>query len=284
MSERLPYPVLDAVHQHWTDGEFLFQLTRGRKLKRSAHTHDFYEIICVLEGKCAHEVNGTCFDAGPGAVFLLTPGDGHSFLSQEDGTNVLALSIMPGEMRNWIVAYHYPSDEEQKDGMQKIRTLQLTDEQREHLAATAGTISVSIRERLPLLRVILGTFLAYFAEQEVSSASGTEEEITQLLPEMSMPEHVREGIPALMRITNYSHSQLCRIFSAKLNMTPNEYITELRMREGYRLVTTTNMSYDEVAARCGFGSLSHFYRLFRARFGTTPGEVRFSPHENINTV
>jgi AraC-like DNA-binding protein len=35
-------------------------------------------------------------------------------------------------------------------------------------------------------------------------------------------------------------------------------------------------SITDVSLACGFGDLSHFYRLFRARFGMTPREVRIT--------
>jgi len=32
----------------------------------------------------------------------------------------------------------------------------------------------------------------------------------------------------------------------------------------------------EVSQECGFSTVSHFHRIFRRRFGATPGEMRAS--------
>ena len=84
---------------------YYYQQTFYRKLMPEAHDHDFYEIICTLEGSFAHVINGVPYAFAPGWVTLLRPGDVHSLRAQQPGTNVFSLSVAPDEMERFLAAY-----------------------------------------------------------------------------------------------------------------------------------------------------------------------------------
>jgi AraC-like DNA-binding protein len=59
--------------------------------------------------------------------------------------------------------------------------------------------------------------------------------------------------------------------------TFTEYLTEQRLTAAHRALragTATAATISGVAYDCGFSDVSHFNRLFRRRFGCTPGDVR----------
>lgn len=91
------------------DGYF-FQQTLGRQLLTEPHSHDFYEMICLLSGSCVHIVNGFEVNCSEGDIFLLRPCDVHSFRDQGDGTNVAALSVAEPEVEQFITAYGFEND------------------------------------------------------------------------------------------------------------------------------------------------------------------------------
>ena len=91
------------------DGYF-FQQTLGRQLLTEPHSHDFYEMICLLSGSCVHIVNGFEVNCSEGDVFLLRPCDVHSIRDQGDGTNVAALSVAEPEVEQFITAYGFEND------------------------------------------------------------------------------------------------------------------------------------------------------------------------------
>lgn len=51
-------------------------------------------------------------------------------------------------------------------------------------------------------------------------------------------------------------------------------LNRLRLREARRLLQETDLQVSEIAFKVGYGNVSHFNRVFRERFGTTPGAVR----------
>ena len=67
---------------------------------------------------------------------------------------------------------------------------------------------------------------------------------------------------------------LCRTFSEHFNCTLGEYIRKLRMLRGWQLLAIGDATLAEIASLSGFADQSHFTRVFKSHFGSTPGEYR----------
>ena len=68
--------------------------------------------------------------------------------------------------------------------------------------------------------------------------------------------------------------QLERIFARHLGVAPMRYCLELRLTRARNLLMQCEASVAEVAVASGFTSMSHFSRVFRARFGYSPQNER----------
>jgi len=53
-----------------------------------------------------------------------------------------------------------------------------------------------------------------------------------------------------------------------------EHVTRLRLEHAAELLEKTPLSARSIAFECGYADLSHFYRLFNAVHGTSPGQFR----------
>ncbi|BAU73938.1 GlxA family transcriptional regulator [Metapseudomonas furukawaii] len=71
-----------------------------------------------------------------------------------------------------------------------------------------------------------------------------------------------------------SRRQLERQFKQHTGLSPLKYYIALRLARAHNLLQQTNLSVSQVAASSGFGSLEHFSRAYRARFGCPPSEDR----------
>jgi transcriptional regulator GlxA family with amidase domain len=71
-----------------------------------------------------------------------------------------------------------------------------------------------------------------------------------------------------------STRQLERLFGRFLNSTPKHYFMEKRLHRAQNLLVQTDQSVTEIAMACGFQSTSHFSRVYRAHFGTSPVQQR----------
>jgi AraC-like DNA-binding protein len=78
------------------------------------------------------------------------------------------------------------------------------------------------------------------------------------------------GLACLAAVVGVSPRQLSARFRRTFGTTPHRYVTELRVREGARLLAAGRLDIAEIALRVGFCSQSHFTTAFRRAYGVTP--------------
>ena len=69
-----------------------------------------------------------------------------------------------------------------------------------------------------------------------------------------------------------STSGFRRSFRDYVGISPIEYRNDLRLRYAKMLLISGEYSAEEAARQSGFNNISFFYRLFRRKFGTSPGK------------
>jgi AraC-like DNA-binding protein len=57
-------------------------------------------------------------------------------------------------------------------------------------------------------------------------------------------------------------------------MSPQQYLTQMRMDEAKQLLRTTDNAVDEVAARVGYKDAFTFSKAFKRAVGASPREYR----------
>lgn len=79
---------------------------------------------------------------------------------------------------------------------------------------------------------------------------------------------------ALERDLHYSGSYLNKLLRRTMNMTLTEYCIERRLEYAATLLTSTQLSINEIIERCGYQNKTYFYRVFRNKYGKTPLDLR----------
>lgn len=257
------------------EGCYYYHMVNGRPLSAKAHKHDFYEIICVLNGSCYHTINSLEYYCQAGSISMVCPGETHCLQNQSEGTIVAALSVRTDEMQKFLDAYHHT------DAFMPI-TINVGERQ-QLLHHCQHQLLVMNELSLPNLRMLLGKILLYFLEAE-SMKTTIPDYFSQYLIEMQLQENLAEGVSAFLRISNFSYSHLCRLTKCYLNMTPGEYILSLRLQLAYEMISWGDESYEEICEKIGFSSFSHFCKLIREHYGMTPAMVRKRNKEVTKTL
>ena len=86
------------------------------------------------------------------------------------------------------------------------------------------------------------------------------------------------GIDRLASQSHMSRRTFIRAFRATTGTTPSVWIRARRLDAARRLLETTDLSVDQVAADCGFGNAVTLRQNFATAFSTTPTEYRRSFH------
>lgn len=255
---------------------FLFQLTLGRRLKDEPHNHEFYEIICLLEGSCTHAISGKSRLMREGEIVLLRPPEPHLFSDQSEYTNIAAISVTVEEMSSFLKAFGFGDDPafdfSQPEGEPPCVAMSHIGLGR--FKRLCGEIFSNPPEaRGELCRALMGTIFCELIMNGTRSVK-IPPSFSKVLSEMNLAKNAAEGVPAFLRLSNFSHAQLCRLTKRYLSMTPGEYVNSLRMKYAWEMVAAGETDFEEISESVGFSSYSHFCHVFKNTFGTTPAKAR----------
>ena len=77
---------------------------------------------------------------------------------------------------------------------------------------------------------------------------------------------------------NLSRSHFTRLFSREMGMSPRMYLEDLRLKTAMGLLFKEQISVKETAALCGIYDVNYFCRLFKKRYGISPGKYQEKEH------
>ena len=82
------------------------------------------------------------------------------------------------------------------------------------------------------------------------------------------------SLDELAKLCNLSLSSFKREFKKIFNDTPNNYITDQKLKRAKELLTITEMPVGEIAFGVGFNDPLYFTRIFKKKTGASPTEYR----------
>ena len=73
-----------------------------------------------------------------------------------------------------------------------------------------------------------------------------------------------------------NNTYLSTLFKKEMHISIIDYINDLKLKRAAELLSGTNSSITEISLSCGFRGMSHFARLFSAKYNETPRQYRNS--------
>jgi AraC family cel operon transcriptional repressor len=87
-------------------------------------------------------------------------------------------------------------------------------------------------------------------------------------------EHLSQGLESFYRLAGRSPDHVARACRTHLGISPTEVVNAARLEHAAARLSATDDTLLDIADDCGLPNLAHFYKLFAARFGTTPRRYR----------
>jgi AraC family cel operon transcriptional repressor len=244
------------------------------------HDHDYHEVFWAIRGRGEHLCNGRTQELRPGVIHLVRPRDRHRV--RGSATAPLHLVNLAFPSRAWAaVRQRYFADEpdwfEQPlarrawpvEGRAQATLAHWTER-----LAEAGRPAVALDGflmELPRLRPALAE----------SNRSPVPDWLEQASRALALPEHFSGGTAAFARLAGRSPSHVARAAVRWLGCTPTDLVNAARMDYSARQLMETNRPILDIALDCGLNNLSHFYALFRQRFGVSPRRYRLRAHSTV---
>lgn len=131
--------------------------------------------------------------------------------------------------------------------------------------------------------VIMDLFATLFEQEQFDQeARQPADQAFQRLIEYVQENYFRSiSLDDLTACSNYSKSQVIKLFKKHTGKSPIEYINTYRVFKARNQLINTADPIIDVAASCGFENIGHFIRLFKRHTGMTPGKWRRNGEELI---
>ncbi|OUS76373.1 hypothetical protein B1748_11855 [Paenibacillus sp. MY03] len=81
-------------------------------------------------------------------------------------------------------------------------------------------------------------------------------------------------LEALAEVVALDPSYLVRLFKKHMQMTPFEYLRDLRLKAAASYLSGSDLPISAIAQDTGFASVHYFSRIFKAHYGQSPAEWR----------
>lgn len=244
------------------------------------HRHDYYELFLVERGAATHFINGRTERLERGAMVFVRPDDTHAFRAlPEGGCRIINVMFWPETADH--LHHRYGAELKARFFWSEgpvPETHLLRGPRMERAVNSAKELQTSRRS---LSRV--EQFLLFIMTRVVDYAAALPEQSPDWLIRACSaardPEVFRAGVPAFVARAGRGHEHVCRSLQRHLGMSPSAYINRLRMEHAAMRLGSGDASVQDIAIDCGLENLSHFYKLFREHYGTTPRKYR-ARHRN----
>ncbi len=239
------------------------------------HTHDYYELFLVEQGRTRHSINGVEETLETGAMVFIRPTDIHAFQADAEAGCRIMNVMFRREVAAHLVA-RYAEDFEgrlfwSEDDLPV--TVQMNGAQRERAINTMQTMR-NTRRSLARVEHFLLTVMTHVLDEAATIHERAPTWLITACQEARRPEIFRRGAAGFVASAGRGHEHVCRQARRFLGVSPTEYVNRVRMQHAAMLLATTRLTMQEVAQDCGIENLSHFHRLFREIYGSTPHQYR----------
>ncbi len=253
-------------------GNYIFQYlegAKGRKLSAVWHTHDFFEWMLVLKGENVHNINNELYKLHKDDIFLLSPGEYHDSISQSNDVTAICLSVERSEFERMCRAFDLDVEKEYQKSAPTIYTCAGITESVYALFENIESLSSEHDMRL-LLSLLIKTYMDNARLQSVTMPLW----LAEALKEMNKPENMKEGVAALVRISNYSRSRLSKLMWQNLGVSLHDYVLNLRLSTAHKEIVLSQKEIEQISEDVGYASFSHFQKIFKKHYGVTPAKLR----------
>lgn len=265
---------------------FGFDIAYSDHLLRSIdmHCHDFHEMVYVFSGTGKHITEQGAYDIGPGDLFVIPPGRGHSY---EDRDHMALVNVMFDLNR-----LPYPADYLKQDPHFQAFFLQgetISDDFRiRNKLELSGDDQIKIeslfhellkeykqKQKVRIVRLLslladLFVHILRFCAAERYACSGNLILLQNILQYMKKNCGRQISIPELSKRFGLSQKSLERFFLQSVQMSPVSYLIDLRLRAAAEKICTEKTTVSEAAFQCGFTDSNYFTKLFRKKYGVPP--------------
>ena len=259
------------------------------------HSHTFYEVNIIVEGKGYHYIEQQNLEVNVGDVFVLPPFLKHGYYTNDPNfkiCHILLSSVFVERYKTELSALPgFTILFETEPFWRTITTekmfLTLNKEQFNKVFTDIKALidyessEYTGNEIQKIFKTL--NILSYFSEliykehkQKFDSPQLRTESVSVIHTIEYLQSNLHEKITTdeLAKLAHMSRSTYLRHFKKLCKCTPQQYLTELRIKKATEMLEKTNRSITEISQDCGFFDSAHFSHIFYKIKGVPPSSIR----------
>lgn len=247
------------------------------------HTHEYFEILVILSGEIVHTINNKDYILHEGDCCFIRPDDSHrlTYPTEEPSqNNFLSINFMLTNNFYQKAISCYESDPlpsiQQDNAPISFR---ISNTIREKIQRTCLYIQTPLNhataENVMICRALVAELL-HIAILNYTTKNHTDCPLwlQELMIRMQKPENIAKKTTELIEDIPYSRSYIEKKFRKHFGISVLEFRNNSKMAYAKELLSSTSLSISQITDTLGFESISHFSRLFKNYYGTSPLQQR----------
>ena len=278
----------------WITGEYqprvvAYYFREWENYHMEFHCHDQVEIMYVIKGKCTVDTTDNSFSLTKGDLILLDAGIAHRLMVEKDAPcRMLNIEFKFGKKNNPCPSMRdfYQTVASFSEFISAARPYIILKDP-EEIYPSLKNLVLELDEKQHgrdiMTQLLLGQILIALSRLE-RETSANESSIGSVYVKKAinyLHHHYDQDIKIsrLADMLNIHEGYLYRIFKEHMHVTPNEYLTHLRIEKAKMLLTRTDIPIIEISDYVGINSRQYFTFLFKKYTDTTPSKYRRLTHK-----
>ncbi len=272
-------------HLQWRNFELRVQTAGHKGDSMTPHSHDFYELVFVHEGKARHCLGDNNYPVRAGDVFIIPPGVTHVYREANMGIYNMLFSKnflkhfqqdMSG-FPNYQLLFNIPRDLPLSHRLMSLdsayfpeMTRLLDDIIHEQEAGGCGSRSAVLSDFLRVILLICRHSHPAGNPKNLHYAY----RISNLMAILDERYAENWNLEQMAALTKMSVSGFRQQFKSLTGKAPVEYLLGIRLKKASEMLCLGDKTISEIALLCGFDDSNYFSRQFKNTNGMSPRKYR----------
>lgn len=249
--------------------------TKG--ISARTHGHNSYELRIVVEGEAHLRINGRQIEAKKGYYWLSPPNNLHYVIRCCEDTRIISIkfadNFLSSKVYNMLGMYGEGiAGRLDSAGLNSFSKMLNNCVETYTSSKSKLCKSLFIKNAVEAVLVILIDKCDGFAPETIDSMTGHD-----ILEAVSyVKKHFTEELTAndMAKRLGYTPNYFSMKFKSLTGKNFIETVNDERLRLAYYMLSTMDISVNDVAEYVGYSSVAYFSRMFKKKFKNSPSTVR----------
>ncbi len=245
------------------------------------HRHNFYQLLVFLSGSGQHEIDFKRYEVTAGQVYLMLPGQVHSWMFEGDITGYI-INFDVDYFKSLLLQSNYLDTlnlfSSINEGIFELELKDLEDissllDQLVELNVHSKSMDLKRSLLLYILLKLEELYVPTFAPKGIDYHLLLIKNFIALIDQHYKQYHLPKDYASLLYITPNHLNAVCKEY---LGLQAGELIRNRMLLEAKRLLILPDWSITQIAYELNFNDNSYFSKFFKKIAGVTPEEFRKS--------